>query len=87
MSDLKSRLPADRCLYNAADDSLRALRDDLIRRARASGDYSLVVDFGERLLRYGCRSIAGAAGNIVAAEHAYRAADDAVAAPLAGEAR
>ncbi|KQT17711.1 hypothetical protein ASG40_16960 [Methylobacterium sp. Leaf399] len=79
MSDLKSRLDADRRLYDAADDALRALRADLVRRAEAVGDYQMVVDFGERLLRYSASTIAKAASFPDAAEHAYRTADDLVA--------
>ncbi|MFY9292708.1 MAG: hypothetical protein WAP03_18740 [Methylorubrum rhodinum] len=79
MSDLKSRRHADRSLYDAADDALRALRADLVRRAEETGDYRMVVDFGERLLRYGSTTIAKATSLPNAAEHAYRAADDLVA--------
>ena len=82
MSDLKPRLYADRSLYDAADAALRALRFDLIQRAEASGDYRMVIDFGERLLRYSCNSIAGASNLPNAAEYAYRAADGLVAASV-----
>lgn len=84
MSDLKPRLSADRSLYDAADAALRALRLDLIQRAQASGDNRMVIDFGDRLLRYGCNSIAKASSFPCAAEHAYRAADDLVAAFVQG---
>ncbi|MCJ2034529.1 hypothetical protein [Methylobacterium sp. J-068] len=87
MSDLKPRLTADRRLYDAADAALRALRLDLIQRAEGAGDYRMVVDFGDRLLRYGCNSIAKASSLPRAAEHAYRAADDLVAASIKGDGR
>ncbi|KQO76447.1 hypothetical protein [Methylobacterium sp. Leaf88] len=87
MSDLKPRLSADRSLYDAADAALRNLCLDLIQRAQVSGDNRMVVDFGERLLRYGCTSIAKASSLPKAAEHAYRAADDLVAASLKGAGR
>ena len=80
MSKVRSRLDADNELYAAADKALRALRDDLLRRADQANDYRLVVQFGERLLRYSTGTIARVSGFPQAAEHAYRAADDLVAA-------
>ncbi len=44
----------------------------------------MVVDFGDRLLRYGGSTIAKASSAPDAAEHAYRVADDLVAASMQG---
>ncbi|GJD88208.1 hypothetical protein BHAOGJBA_1721 [Methylobacterium hispanicum] len=87
MSETKPRLCADRSLYDAADDALRTLRQDLVQRAQASGDYRMVVDFGDRLLRYGSSTIAKAASFPEAAERTYRTADDLVTASIRGGAQ
>ncbi|MCJ2098964.1 hypothetical protein [Methylobacterium sp. E-046] len=58
----KSRpgLGAEEELYANADKALRTLREDLLRKAQASNDYEMVVEFGEMLCRYGSSSIAKA---------------------------
>lgn len=84
MSDVMPRLNADAALYKAANDALRALRDDLVRRARHSGDFRLVAEFGENLMRYSASTVSQAAGLTYAAEVAYRTADDLVAASVEG---
>jgi hypothetical protein len=80
MPEVRPRLDADCELYAAADKALRALRDDLLQRAGRANDYRMVVQFGERLLRYSTGTIAKVSGYPSAAEHTYRAADDLVAA-------
>lgn len=84
MPDVMPRLNADPALYQAANDALRALRDDLLRRAEISGDFRLVREFGENLLRYGASTVSQAASLPYAAEIAYRTADDLVAASMKG---
>ncbi|WP_182179282.1 hypothetical protein [Methylobacterium radiotolerans] len=80
MPEVRPRLDADGELYAAADKALRTLRADLLRRAGNADDYRMVVEFGERLLRYSTNTIAKVSGYPTAAEHAYRAADELVAA-------
>ncbi|SFV06130.1 hypothetical protein SAMN02799631_04359 [Methylobacterium sp. 174MFSha1.1] len=84
MPELKTQLRADPSLYDAADAALRALRQDLVRRAQAAFDYEMVVDFGDCLLRYAGSTIAKASSTPNAAEHVYRVADDLVAASVQG---
>lgn len=84
MSDVMPRLNADPALYRAANEALRALRDDLVRRARGSGDFRLVAEFGESLIRYGASTVSQAVSLPYAAEVAYRTADDLVAASMKG---
>jgi hypothetical protein len=84
MSDVMPRLNADPALYKAANEALRALRSDLVRRAETSGDFRLVIEFGENLMRYGASTVSQAAGLPYAAEVAYRTADDLVAASVNG---
>ncbi|MFH6783583.1 MULTISPECIES: hypothetical protein [Methylobacterium] len=84
MPELKTQLRADPSLYAAADAALYALRHELVRRAREAGDYRMVVDFGDCLLRYGGSTIAKATSLPDAAERAYRVADDLVAASMQG---
>lgn len=87
MPDLMPRLNADPALYKAANDALRALREDLVRRADGPGDFRLVAEFGESLMRYGASTVSQARGLRYAAEVAYRTADDLVAASVKGGGR
>lgn len=82
MPKIKPGLRAENELYAAADAALRNLRDDLLRRAGLANDYTQIIEFGERLVRYGGRNIAKVAGFPSAAEYTYQAADDLVATPL-----
>lgn len=84
MPAVMPRLNADPALYQAANAALRELRDDLLRRAEISGDFRLVREFGENLLRYGASTVSQAASLPYAAEITYRTADDLVAASMKG---